>query len=1093
MRKLFFLITIFAFAITANATIFEIDPGYNPDWTSASENIQHTISTNITAAGDTIVLRDGIYVENYSINIEKPVVIMADKGARPIVQAASYFSVRANTKVIGVTFIGTGEYAFHVNNSTPKSLVFEDCEFMGYSKYVITGSSSKTDLDSCVINNCYFHDNGRGAVQFETGSREDDQNSCEYLKVTNTTITNISALNGSIIDLRNKGNVVDGTDSLLVDHVTIYNWTGGSNGAIMGYKTKHIGIYNTIIAQPSSGSYDVYCYGGYVKNILTNNTTHKDWNPLPTFVNDMTGDPLFVDASNGNYALSATSPAIGAAIDGSNLGDPRWNAPSKYASTDFSTPYAFTGDKAGVGGNVWRHEDGYLYYSDKSVCGTAIWGIHATRACAVEAQLNMNAATTTGHKFKVVLIDAKGNRLDSVAENSQTTDAGNINLKGLMYIPKEGDYFVKLYNLTGYSSSKINGVTLSYAGGAVQAMPGTTNINEAWFSSNGTRANDMISFSSYSNQWIKWNMALTGTDKKAYDFTLNVNNPSKYGHRFYITIYEEGVEDPIATLSEHSWNETFNADGPLALNLGSAMLEGGKNYTVKVTNAESGAQPKIISITTAYSGGNVIDIPATLNVADAWFTSGATRANNQITYSSWNTADSWVKWNVATNDYLYCDVKLNISTDNGHEFYVALYEDEAEEPIVSLHESFTGEDHEVSKEINLGRINLPADKKYVVKVTNPVSGSHAKVDNLQFVEVVAPTVSLPATLLPADAMLSAEAWIDNDSILFTARGSEGHNSVNWAKWKVRVEEKGLYNFTAYVSRPNGEQKYEIALLSLDESTEIFTPYADNDIASGDQTTSTGAKVLEAGDYILRIRNTYNYAESRLLKVEVKRGAISLDEMAENNTVIAANEGFAADIQLSRSFLGGMYNTVCAPFTANAQQLENAFGSGYELLAMSEATLDGAVLTLNFTAATSMEAGKPYLVRPNADIANPKFLGVTISETEPIDVTGENADFIGTFIQTTLEADRDLFLGQNNILHFPSSTSAPLKGLRAYFHISAANAQAIKRARIVTQEQVITEIDLVNGENQGLIKTIENGQLIINLDGIRYNIMGGKIK
>lgn len=956
MRKFFFLIPAMLLSLAMNATIFEIDPGYNPDWESTNGNISHTISTNITAAGDTIVLRDGIYVENYSINITNPVVIMADKGARPIVQAASYFSVRANTKVIGVTFIGTGEYAFHVYNSTPKSLVFEDCEFSGYSKFVITGSSTSADLDSCVINNCYFHDTGRGAVQFESSSsREDGQNSCEYLKVTNTTITNISALSGSIIDLRNKGNMIEGTDSLLVDHVTIYNWTGGSNGAIMGYKTKHVGIYNTIIAQPTSNStYGVYCYGGSVKNCLANNVSHRKWDSYPTFVNEMTGDPLFVDAANGNYALSPTSPAIGAALDGSNLGDPRWNAPSKYASTDFSTPYAFTGDKAGVGGNVWRHEDGYLYYSDKSVCGTAIWGIHATRACAVEAQLNMNAATTTGHKFKVVLIDAKGNRLDSVAENSQTSDAGNINLKGLMYIPKEGDYFVKLYNLTEYSSSKINGVTLSYAGGAVQNISATVNT--------------------------------------------------------------------------------------------------------------------------------------TLPIAEAWY-KGCTRTNDYIQYPSSGTADAWMKWNIATSETKYYDLTVNVNTEYAHGFTVAVYEDEDAEPVASVTEgSYVNTTGTLALEI--GRINLAGGKNYVVKVTNAPSGSQAKVLDLVFAPVVATATSLPGTLEFNDAVLSPNAHVTNSMLYFNEIGDTNPQG-EWAQWAVTTDHDGAFLFTMDVESANG-QSYKITILDSENHT----------IAVNEQDLGTGTKTMKhyfeltAGNYFVKVENTKSYSKGHLTSLVVTEPSLlTIDETATTNTVIHDNyRNGNHDIQINRTVLGGMYNVICLPFDVSSSQLKTVFGSSVELYQMASATMEGSVLDLQFSAVTSINRGTPYLIKTAANVENPIFIDVEIKEEAGQQTDGTAADFIGTFVQKSVEADgQNLILLSDDRLAFPNSDKT-LKGFRGYFRVKTPGAaHIIQHARIIAGEQVVTAIDLVETQSETVQKVIENGQLIIIKDGVRYNVMGIMMK
>ena len=65
-------------------------------------------------------------------------------------------------------------------------------------------------------------------------------------------------------------------------------------------------------------------------------------------------------------------------------------------------------------------------------------------------------------------------------------------------------------------------------------------------------------------------------------------------------------------------------------------------------------------------------------------------------------------------------------------------------------------------------------------------------------------------------------------------------------------------------------------------------------------------------------------------------------------------------------------------------------------------------------------------------------------------------------------------------------------MRAYFHVKGAAAAAAKRARIVTKENTATAIDLVNGEKKAL-KRIENGQVIIIRDGIRYNVMGVKLQ
>jgi hypothetical protein len=58
---------------------------------------------------------------------------------------------------------------------------------------------------------------------------------------------------------------------------------------------------------------------------------------------------MFVNAANGNFALEDGSPALGAGTDGSNLGDPRWNAPAEEAKEpiELYADVTFTVDELG--------------------------------------------------------------------------------------------------------------------------------------------------------------------------------------------------------------------------------------------------------------------------------------------------------------------------------------------------------------------------------------------------------------------------------------------------------------------------------------------------------------------------------------------------------------------------------------------------------------------------------------------------------------------------------------------------------------------------------------------------------------------------
>ena len=166
--------------------------------------------------------------------------------------------------------------------------------------------------------------------------------------------------------------------------------------------------------------------------------------------------------------------------------------------------------------------------------------------------------------------------------------------------------------------------------------------------------------------------------------------------------------------------------------------------------------------------------------------------------------------------------------------------------------------------------------------------------------------------------------------------------------------------------------------------------------------------------------------------------------------------------------------------------------------MTSATLEGNTLNLNFAKVNLSDDtyGRPYLIKPTQDVVNPLFNSHTIYKSvSHLTQSCTNADFIGSFIKSEVPAgENNLFLGPNDLLYF-SQTATPIKGTRAYFQLKGIShpQQAIKHARIVRGTQVITEIDLVKDVKNASFKTIENGQLVIIRDGIRYNAMGVRLQ
>lgn len=716
----------------------------------------------------------------------------------------------------------------------------------------------------------------------------------------------------------------------------------------------------------------------------------------------------------------------------------------------------------------------------------AKWKVQVTQAGAYDFTANVYRPDgNQRYEIKVLNLDESSELISNSLTGMPT---GNASISsGCVYL-EEGVYTVKIRNTYDYAKSRLLSVVATCIGGAVQNMPGTTNINDAWFSANGTRADGKITYTSISSGcWAKWNInvASAGT----YNVIVNIQNV--YGHNYAVEFLKEGEITPI---SIDEGGTTYGNDATLyPVEVGAVTLEPG-NYEMKVSNAIGDAA--LLNVTLAYAGGAAVELskttPASLLAnADAILSNDWTIEAGQISYSESKATTGWAKWNVNCADYGNYTMTVNISSDNGHGMRVEVFEDEAQPAIYTLDEPSSGKYHTGDLALDLGSIVL-ADRDYVVKITNTVSSSHAKITSIVITYLNGAQATLPATFNFEDGMLSEKAHITAGELWFNTIGDS--NPVGqWAKWNVKVAEASTFLFTMNTNSTN-DQKYKVTI--LDENDNEIDAFESKGYSSGAVEIKHYFN-LAAGNYTVKLENTKSWSQGHIVSLMVTQPSLLvLNEAAETNTVIHDNyRNGAHDIQIIRTIVAGMYNTICLPFDVNSTQLQAIFGSDVELRQMSSAELNGNELDLNFEAATSIYRGTPYLIKTSKTVTNPVFADVEIKEKTGQATSTDKVDFIGSFIKGEVPAGEDnLFLGQNDMLYF-SSTATPIKGMRAWFKVKVLNPQhVIQHARIVTGGQVVTSIDLVNGDivNE-TVKTIENGQLVIIRDGVRYNAMGIRLQ
>lgn len=256
------------------------------------------------------------------------------------------------------------------------------------------------------------------------------------------------------------------------------------------------------------------------------------------------------------------------------------------------------------------------------------------------------------------------------------------------------------------------------------------------------------------------------------------------------------------------------------------------------------------------------------------------------------------------------------------------------------------------------------------------------------------------------------------------------------------------------------------------------------VASGGSVTIYEGSVVNSDDATKAIKTSDN-------------GALTLpfSENSDNSETysLAANCGHTVNVNLARSWVAdGYYSTLCLPFALSNAQVTSIFGTGTELAKLTDSSISGEEITITFTSASSIEAGKPYIILPTQNAVNPSINNVTLSSSTT-DATTTYVDFIGTLSPTYLAASEDiLFLGANNAIGWPAAAGY-LKGMRAYFqlHSLPAGAPALRHARLIAPgHSTPTALDEAN-ENKNIQKRLENGQLIIIRDGKKYNVIGGQ--
>lgn len=205
---------------------------------------------------------------------------------------------------------------------------------------------------------------------------------------------------------------------------------------------------------------------------------------------------------------------------------------------------------------------------------------------------------------------------------------------------------------------------------------------------------------------------------------------------------------------------------------------------------------------------------------------------------------------------------------------------------------------------------------------------------------------------------------------------------------------------------------------------------------------------------------------------------TLDEKAfDAESTIKGIVGENKTLALNRTFNPSQLYTMCLPFDLSKEMIKGIFGNETKVYSY-DGYQNGE---LSFSTVKEVNAGMPFLLRPEYYVEQPTFADVTVRSTTAQTVGGGEWEFCGTFGSYELVADgTQLFLTAGGTLAKPKAESRKMRGFRCYLqkHTGTANGSA--------QLPSVT----IDGETNS-IKTAEyaaptSGTTAYSLSGMKLN-------
>ena len=234
--------------------------------------------------------------------------------------------------------------------------------------------------------------------------------------------------------------------------------------------------------------------------------------------------------------------------------------------------------------------------------------------------------------------------------------------------------------------------------------------------------------------------------------------------------------------------------------------------------------------------------------------------------------------------------------------------------------------------------------------------------------------------------------------------------------------------TGIYSWPWGAEDKDVKLLLSNNSTPVKYYSANHGTLTG--TEDSG----ENDHYTLNVSKATLDSDVTIYVYISADGVLYLQDSDSSADIITKENGNTHTVVLGRTLKGGVWNSFSAPFAISETMVTKVFGTGVVVKELTGSSFENGALSFTFKEATSIEAGKPYIIKPLTDVKNPRFGDVVINKSTTTTETTA-VKFIPAInpVGFTARDKNILFFTGDGSVSYPADESQ-MKGFRAYIQL-----------------------------------------------------------